>query len=128
MRVLLDTHTLLWIIADSPRLSPSAREIAVSTAISKLVSIATLWEIAIKVRLGKLDLGMEIDDLVQLIQNRALAVFLPITPAHVIKLRHLEMHHRDPFDRMLVAQALVENMALVSTDASLGDYGVQRLW
>lgn len=97
-------------------------------AIEKLVSIASLWEIVIKVQLKKLELGMEFEALVDLIEGQGLAVFLPITPAHMKRLRHLEFYHRDPFDRLLVAQALTENPALASTDASLDAYGVKRLW
>jgi PIN domain nuclease of toxin-antitoxin system len=128
MRVLLDTHALVWIVENSARLSPVARELIRNSEVVKLVSIASLWEIAIKVRLGKLGLGMEFDDLVGLIEDEGLATFLPINPVHVKRLQHLEMHHRDPFDRMLVAQALAENLPLVSGDASLDPYGVQRLW
>ena len=128
MRVLLDTHALLWIVADSPRLSPAVRKMASDPAIEKLVSIASLWEIAIKVQLKKLELGMEFDALVDLIEGQGLAVFLPITPAHVKRLRHLEFHHRDPFDRLLVAQTLTEGLTLASADASLDAYGLQRLW
>lgn len=128
MRVLLDTHALLWIVAALPRLSPAARQMAGDASVTKLVSIASLWEIAVKVRLKKLDLGMEFDDLVSLIENQRLAEFLPINPAHVKRVLHLEMHHRDPFDRMLVAQALAENLTLVSADTSLGAYAFQRLW
>ncbi len=128
MRVLLDTHALVWSVANSPRLSPVARNLTDDPSITKLVSIASLWEIAIKVRLRKLEFGIEFDALVGLIEDEGLATFLPITPAHVKYLQHLEMHHRDPFDRMLVAQALAENLTLVSADASLDAYGVQRLW
>jgi PIN domain nuclease of toxin-antitoxin system len=128
MRVLLDTHAFLWIVEDSPRSSPAALRLANDRAIEKVVSIVSLWEIAIKVRLKKLELAMEFDALVDLIENRAMATLLPITPAHVKRLQLLEMHHRDPFDRMLVAQALAENLSLVSGDASLDAYGVQRLW
>jgi PIN domain nuclease of toxin-antitoxin system len=94
----------------------------------KLVSIASVWEIAIKVRLKKLEIGMAFEDLVGQIESRALADLLPIAPAHVKRLMHMEMHHRDPFDRMLVAQALAENLPLVSADASLDAYGVRRFW
>jgi PIN domain nuclease of toxin-antitoxin system len=128
MRVLLDTHALLWIVTDSPHLSDSARKAAANPEVVKLVSIASLWEIAIKVRLKKLDLGMEFETLVGVIEGQTLAVFLQITPAHIVRLRHLGMHHRDPFDRMLVAQALAENLTLISADTSFDPYGVQRLW
>jgi PIN domain nuclease of toxin-antitoxin system len=124
----MDTHALLWIIADSPRLSSAARQMAGDATVKKLVSIASLWEIAVKVRLKKLDLGMEFDAFADLIESQRLAEFLLISPAHVKRLRHMEMHHRDPFDRMLVAQALAENITLASADASLDAYGVQRLW
>jgi len=128
MRVLLDAHALVWSVANSSRLSPVARSLIDDPSVAKLVSIASLWEIAIKVRLRKLEFGIEFDALVGLIEDEGLATFLPITPAHVKHLQHLEMHHRDPFDRMLVAQALADNLTLVSADTSLDAYGVQRLW
>jgi PIN domain nuclease of toxin-antitoxin system len=78
--------------------------------------------------LNKLELGMELDDLLGMIESQGLAELPPIAPAPVKRLRHLEMHHRDPFDRMLVAQALAENLNLLSADSSLDAYGVQRLW
>src|SRR5690349_21806726 len=118
-RVLLDTHALLWAVADSPRLSPKARALIMEANVSKLVSIASLWEIAVKLRLGKLELAVSFDELVAKLENNRLATFLPIAPEHVRRLQSLELHHRDPFDRMLVAQALAENLALVSADASL---------
>jgi PIN domain nuclease of toxin-antitoxin system len=128
MRVLLDAHALVWSVANSSRLSPAARNLMDDPLVAKLLSIASLWEIAIKVRLRKLEFGIEFDALVGLIEDEGLATFLPITPAHVKHLQHLEMHHRDPFDRMLVAQALADNLTLVSADTSLDAYGVQRLW
>jgi PIN domain nuclease of toxin-antitoxin system len=128
MRVLLDTHALLWIVADSPRLSNEVRHLAGDRTTTKLVSTASLWEMAIKVRLGKLDLRMEFEAFVNLIGTQGLAEFLPVTVAHVKRLRHLELHHRDPFDRLLVAQALTEGVPLVSADASLDAYGVNRVW
>ena len=128
MRVLLDTHALVWSVANSSRLSPVAHNLIDDPSVAKLVSMATLWEIAIKVRLRKLEFGVEFNALVGLIEDEGLATFLPITPAHVKHLQHLEMHHRDPFDRMLIAQALAESLSLVSGDASLDAYGVKRLW
>jgi PIN domain nuclease of toxin-antitoxin system len=128
MRVLLDTHALVWSVANSSRLSPAARNLMDDPSIAKLVSIASLWEIAIKVRLRKLEFGIEFDTLVGLIEDEGMATFLPITPAHVKHLQYLEMHHRDPFDRMLVAQALTESLPFISADTSLDNYGVQRLW
>lgn len=125
---MLDTHALVWSVANSPRLSPMARDLMDDSAIAKLVSIASLWEVAIKVQLGKLEFGMEFDALVGLIEDERLATFLPIRPAHLKHLQYLEMHHRDPFDRMLVAQAMSENLPLVSGDASLDAYGIRRLW
>jgi len=128
VRVLLDTHVLLWMVADSPRLSSVSRRMAGDPAVTKLVSIASLWEIAVKVRLKKLELGMEFGAFTELIGGQRLAELLPVTPAHVKRLADMDdMHHRDPFDRMLVAQALAENLALVSADTSLDAYGIRRL-
>jgi len=129
MRVLLDTHALLWSVADSPRTSGAARAVIADATTSKLVSIASLWEIAVKVRTGKLEIGMEFDELVALIERSRLAIFLPITPAHVMRLQRLELRdHRDPFDRMLAAQALSEDLTLVSNDEAFDAYGVRQLW
>jgi len=111
---LLDTHVLLWLVDDSPRLGPRTREQLTSGAVVHL-SAASLWEIEIKARLGKLTVP---DDL----HERALGaglVDLPISAAHVVRLRTVELPHRDPFDAMLLAQSRAVGLTLVTADAAL---------
>ena len=128
MRMLLDSHAVLWFILDDPRLSDRARECIVATDSSIYVSPATLWEIAIKIRLGKYQLPEPYESFVdaQLEQNGF--EILPILPRHTAVLTSLPFHHRDPFDRLIVAQALRESLPLLSIDTGLDAYGVTRIW
>ena len=125
---MIDTHTLIWYEADDPKLSARAN-LAVSDASNDcLVSVATLWELAIKTGIGRLELSVPFHELVrERIRADRLSI-LPITGEHLIAVADLPMHHRDPFDRMLVAQALVERIPIVSVDAALERYGVERIW
>ena len=127
MKLLLDTHTFLWFIDDRPQLSQKGK--ALLEADNELrLSIASLWEIAIKLRLGKLTVAVPIEVLMtqQLTQNDI--ELLPITVAPLIIVSTLPLHHRDPFDRLLIAQAMVEQMPIVSADPAFDAYPVQRLW
>jgi PIN domain nuclease of toxin-antitoxin system len=129
VRLLLDTHTLLWQGISPARLSARARQLLDDASTERLVSVATLWEMAIKVGLGKLALRQ--DSFERLIDEglaAAKATLLHIEPRHVKFVATLPHHHRDPFDRLLVAQALAENVPLLSSDTELDPYGVQRLW
>lgn len=129
MRLLLDTHTLVWQGVSPEKLSPRARQLLADAANERLVSIASLWEIAIKVGLGKL--ALRHDSFEKLIDNglaAAKANLLPIETQHVKLVASLPQHHRDPFDRLLVAQALAENIPLLSADAEFDAYGAARLW
>ena len=118
MRVLLDTHVVLWAMQDSVRLSPLARDL-ISRADAVYVSAASLWEISIKAALGKLEI-----DCTQLERRLDETGFLPlpINWAHAVKLRELPPLHRDPFDRMLIAQALAEPLRLLTSDSALSEY------
>jgi PIN domain nuclease of toxin-antitoxin system len=128
MRLLLDTHAFLWFVLDNPQLSASAKTLIEEPANDVFVSPATYWEIAIKVRLGKLDLHSSYDDFMHRgIVGNDFAI-LPIEPGHTSFLTTLPFHHRDPFDRLLVSQAKGENMSIVSADEVLDAYGVQRVW
>lgn len=123
-RLLLDTHTLLWWLEDDPALSSGAREAIADPANEPMVSTASLWEIAIKRSLGKLAVP---DDLPDRVANEGFG-WLPVSALHAWRVRELPRHHRDPFDRMLVAQALIERLPLVTVDARLADYGVDARW
>jgi PIN domain nuclease of toxin-antitoxin system len=123
-RLLVDTHALLWWLTDDPRLSEKAREALADPANDVLVSTASVWEIAIKRALGKLSAP---DDLPDHIVAQGLS-WLPVGAEHAWHVRDLPPHHRDPFDRLLVAQALSERLPIVSADARFGAYGVETRW
>ena len=128
MRVILDTHAFLWFIMGDARLSASARGLIEDAQNERLVSAGSLWEIAVKVSIGKLTLTEPFDVIIprELSQNGI--QILPITVAHLSVLCGLPFRHRDPFDRLLIAQAMAENVPLVSADAIVGAYPVSRLW
>ena len=128
MKLLLDTHTLLWFIAGSPNLSATARNLIEDAANEKYVSIASLWETAIKISTGKMTLSAPFDILFpHQLQINGFEL-LPIKINHTSAIINLPFHHRDPFDRILIAQAIEENMNLVSIDAVFDDYSVTRPW
>ena len=126
--LLLDTHTLLWFLWDDRRLSLRAKAAIEDGDNRKLVSIASCWEIAIKAGLGKVDLGEPSRSFLAREIPRNHFELLPITLDHATLVEGLALHHKDPFDRLLVAQATLENMSLVSGDAVLDQYGIVRLW
>jgi PIN domain nuclease of toxin-antitoxin system len=123
MKLLLDTHALIWWLADDRRLGPSARALIADPANEVLVSVVSLWEIAIKVRIGKLEAEIGAVERAVVRNN---FVRLAITPAHLAALSPLPQHHRDPFDHLLVAQTTVENAIIVSEDINIGLYSVRR--
>ena len=122
-RLLLDTHVLLWALEDSQALSADARRSITDTRNEVFVSAASIWEMAIKRSLGKLRAP---DNLADTVQEAGFAA-LPITLAHAEQAGMLPPHHRDPFDRMLVAQALEEGLVLVTDDAHIPKYGVRTM-
>lgn len=127
MRLLLDTHALIWAMEESPALSPGAAAAILETEVV-CVSIASFWEIAVKLSIGKLRLPETwLEDLNARISNRTFEL-LAVVPAHCGRVATLPMHHRDPFDRMLIAQALEEGLGIVSADPALDAYGVERIW
>ncbi|MBM4269409.1 MAG: type II toxin-antitoxin system VapC family toxin [Deltaproteobacteria bacterium] len=128
MRVLLDTHTLLWWLDGDRRLSKRARNVIASEETGVLVSAASAWEISTKVRLGKLPGAIEIASDLPSILRRQDFESLPITAVHALRAGSLPGAHRDPFDRMLIAQAQHEDLALVSNERLFDGYGVRRVW
>jgi PIN domain nuclease of toxin-antitoxin system len=128
MRLLLDTHAFLWFVLNDPALSPTARALIADGENEVFVSPATYWELAIKISLGKYSLSEEFDAFFthQLAHNDF--AILPIKVQHAATLSRLPFHHRDPFDRMLVAQAMSEGLALVSGDDLLSSYSATILW
>ena len=118
MRLLLDTHLFLWVVAGSPQLKPAAKRI-IESADKVHVSAASLWEIAIKARLGKLDANA--GEMLTAIDASGF-VELPVTAAHAAAVAQLPLHHRDPFDRLLIAQCISEPLRFLTADGILGQY------
>ncbi|MDE1947781.1 MAG: type II toxin-antitoxin system VapC family toxin [Burkholderiales bacterium] len=121
MNVLLDTHVALWAITDSPKLPAKAREMIESPRSSVWISAATVWEIAIKRSLGRGDMPVSSQDAVRYFRESGYR-FLPVEAEHAAAVEDLPPHHADPFDRILVAQALVEPMRLVTHDPMVARY------
>lgn len=128
MRLLLDTHALLWWLIKSPLLPVSAQSLLRNRQNTLSVSAASAWEMATKVRLGKLDVAAEVVENFMFYLAREEFDVIPVTVEHGIRAGLLPGPHKDPFDRMLIAQALAENVPLVSNDRALDGYGVKRLW
>ncbi len=128
MKYLLDTHTLIWFLMGDKKLSDKARGLIDNPDNTKFLSIASLWEIAIKVSLGKLALNKPFEKLFpeQLHFNRI--EILDITVDNLIKLTTLPFHHRDPFDRLIIAQALVGELPIIGADVLFDAYGINREW
>jgi PIN domain nuclease of toxin-antitoxin system len=125
VRLLLDTHALLWALATPAKLPASTARAIRDPANAVLVSAASGWEIAIKVALGKL--SADVDEIVRASLEAGFDE-LAITLAHAVRVRTLPPHHRDPFDRMLVAQAVEEGLTVITRDAAIARYGVSTLW
>jgi PIN domain nuclease of toxin-antitoxin system len=129
MRVLLDTNVLLWILSDDPRLPETARGVFLNEENRLLFSIAGLWEIFIKIRLGKLTLntGDPRAFFAAQLQENAVSL-LGVTMEHVAGTLELPMIHKDPFDRLIISQALHEGIPVLSSDATFAEYGVSNLF
>ncbi len=128
MNILLDTHAFLWFVDDNPRLTEAARVLIESEDSQPFISMASLWEIAIKISLGKLQLKQPYETFIP----QQLAVngtgILNLSLEHTAAIATLPFHHRDPFDRLIVVQAKIEKMTLVSADPAFDTYAVQRVW
>ena len=126
MRILIDTHVLLWGLQDEDRLSDRVRNLLPVEDV--WISVASLWEIIAKVQVGKLSLPRPVGEyLSEKLLGNGVSV-LPLTFAHVRRLADLPLHHRDPFDRILVAQSLEEKLPLISADPLFKKYSVQLIW
>jgi PIN domain nuclease of toxin-antitoxin system len=127
MKYLLDTHALIWCLEADNQLSVTAREVISDANADIYVSIVSLWEMAVKMSLGKLKLSQSLEQVIDSLEQHN-ATLLSVNPAHVLKVSNLPFEHRDPFDRLLIAQALVENMKFISNEALFLRYGVDRVW
>jgi PIN domain nuclease of toxin-antitoxin system len=126
MKILLDTHIFIWFVENDDQLSLSLKQYIDNIQNEIYVSIATLWEIAIKVSLGKLEMSIDILTLIAKIEENGF-VILPILPSHSLCVSKLPFHHRDPFDRMLIAQAITEQIYVISKDGSFPFYEIDLI-
>lgn len=127
MRALVDTHTFIWWTGEPSRLSHLAHDFFVNPSNEPILSLASIWEMQIKLSLGKLSLKTALSELVEDEIGRNGLSLLPIELSHIYTLGNLPLHHRDPFDRLLVAQATAEGVEVISIDEKLDAYGIHRL-
>lgn len=127
MNLLLDTHAVIWFITEDDQLPPRIKELIEDTTNMCFVSIASLWELGVKYSLGKLDLKVGIKKIFELIDQSGLTI-LPITANHILTNTTLPFHHRDPFDRLIIAQAKSEDLKLISKDGQFKVYNINTAW
>lgn len=128
MNLLLDTHTLIWFLnGNETDLSTKAKQLITDPANVSYISIASLWEMAIKIRLSSLSFDPGYDNLLALLDQNGFEL-LPVTFQHTRRLLTLPMHHRDPFDRLLIAQSIIESLLFVTADAHIHQYEVDWVW
>lgn len=127
MKLLLDTHTFIFWDSQPSKLSQRALELLTNKDNLRLLSVVSLWEIQIKHQLGKLTLNKTLEEIIIDQQNNYIEI-LPITVTHILALDSLPMHHKDPFDRLLIAQANIEDAVLISCDSVFANYSVKVEW
>jgi PIN domain nuclease of toxin-antitoxin system len=127
-KILADTHAILWWLAGDERLSKRARRILEDPANQRWVSMASLWEIAIKMSSGRLPAeGLTLRAIAELLKDQQF-VLLPVRLEDLLRMEMLPWHHRDPFDRLLIAQAMEEGLPLLTADGAMGRYAVETVW
>ena len=128
MKVLLDTHAFLWLMVGDPRLSATARSTFSDVNNEIFLSLASAWEMAIKCSIQKLQLPLPVKDYVLTRTQAHRIQLLEIALQHVAAVETLPLHHRDPFDRLIIAQGIAENMHILSDDPLIDSYPIQRIW
>jgi PIN domain nuclease of toxin-antitoxin system len=128
VKLLLDTHSLIWFFSGNFQLSNTARIYIEDVKNQKFISLATVWEMAIKQSKKKLNLALPLEDYIQQKLNLEDFELLPINLNHLTIISSLPFHHHDPFDRLIIAQAIVEKMPILSRGLAFDDYGIQRIW
>lgn len=126
MRYLIDTHILIWLMLEPKKLSTRATAILKNINNTLYISKISLWEIAIKTKIGKLDIKIEFKEIFNILKKHDL-ILMSLENEHIIQTLNLPMHHRDPFDRMLIAQAQIENLTIITNDGSFVKYEVDIL-
>jgi len=131
MKYLIDTHIFIWFVTGSKLFSPTAKRLILNENNQIFISIASLWEISIKTSIGKLDISRNYEDVIDDLNNNSIEI-LPIDFAHTVENNKLPFYHRDPFDRIIISQAIVENLDFISSDEIFDDYlkgkSIKRIW
>ena len=127
MDLLLDTHAFIWFLNGDNQLPTSIKDTIAATSNKCFLSIASLWEIAIKSSLNKLELQGDFNQIANFLNDNDIEL-LPITFEHIQRLLQLDFYHRDPFDRIIIAQALTENLTIATKDSIFNEYGVKIIW
>ncbi|MBA3694755.1 MAG: type II toxin-antitoxin system VapC family toxin [Acidobacteria bacterium] len=126
MRLLIDTHILIWFLEGNKLLPKSRRQIIANPQNDIFISIASLWELAIKISIGKLTLAKSLADVIKQIAAEDIEI-LQISPEHTLQVSTLPLHHRDPFDRIIIARSQIENLTVMTDDDDFADYGIKIL-
>jgi PIN domain nuclease of toxin-antitoxin system len=127
MHFLLDTHTLLWFLEDDPQLSEKVKKEIVNINNRCFVSIASLWEIAIKIKIGKLTIKFSFEKFAEFLSENDIEM-LPISLDHLVQLLNMDFHHRDPFDRIIIAQGHIEQFTIITRDVHFASYTDRVMW
>ena len=131
MKYLIDTHVFIWFVENSPNLRSKIKELIEAETSEIFISVVSLWEISIKMSIGKLYISTKYADVIDVLTDNLIEI-LPLTFAHTVENNRLPFHHRDPFDRIIAAQAIVENIDFISADAAFDNYfagkTVKRIW
>jgi len=128
VRFLLDTHTFLWLESDPAQLSVTAAAAIINPDNTPVLSYASVWEIQIKVQIGKLQLTAPLKTYIEAQQQNSQLELLPVELRHIFAIDRLPLHHRDPFDRLLIAQSLSEGIPILSRDSTLSKYPLKVIW
>lgn len=127
MNLLVDTHAVIWFITDSPNLPVAVRKIIEEKENNCYVSLASFWEMGIKYSLDRLELNAGLEVIFQIIEESGFEL-LPITPGHVLEIAKMQFYHQDPFDRLIIGQAITEDLCIVTKDEQFQKYGVPIIW
>jgi PIN domain nuclease of toxin-antitoxin system len=128
MKYLLDTHTLLWLTTNDPRLSQNSKELYLNAENEILFSMASVWELAIKSSIKKISFDKTLEDFIEEHVKGNNIEIMKIELPHVLRVESLPFHHRDPFDRLLIAQAIEDNVSIIGMDSIFDKYKVNRIW
>ena len=126
-KYLLDTHALIWFLEGDNQLSATAKGIILDTGNQMYISIASLWEMAIKISIGKLTLTQSLDKIIERLPLEFIEI-LPLATPHILAIQNLPFHHKDPFDKIIIAQTDAENLNIISIETIFDLYGVKRSW